>query len=233
MIKNQTLIAKGLYKTYVQGGKVQNVLQGVDIALSSGQSYAITGVSGSGKSTLLHILGGLDVPTFGSVFFNDQNIFQFKIRAKDTFLNRHLGFVFQFHYLVKELTVLENIVLPALIRGENKQEAEQRGNQLLDMVGLVDKKNHFPGQLSGGEQQRAAIARAIINRPAFLLADEPTGNLDAENAQRVVDIFLTCQKEWGMGIILCSHDRDVYQKMQTVFHLHNGLLDLEKESVVD
>ena len=231
--KNQLLIAKDLHKSYVQGGKLQNVLQGVSISFHAGHAYAITGVSGSGKSTLLHLLGGLDVPTSGTVFFNDCDIFRFKERAKDSFLNQHLGFVFQFHYLVKELTIIDNIVLPGIIKGDNKQAAAKRSIELLDLVGLADKKNHFPGQLSGGEQQRVAIARAIMNRPAFLLADEPTGNLDADNAQRVVDIFLSCQKEWGMGIILCSHDRDVYQKMQTVYHLHNGLLDLEKESVVD
>lgn len=227
-MKLAKLTASNLVKEYSQGDEIQHVLHGVSVEFIQGHTYALTGVSGSGKSTLLHLLGGLDQPTSGTVFFNDLNIFDFKPAKKDVFLNKELGFVFQFHYLVKELTVLENVMLVGLVRGGSMHVCKNRAADLLAQIGLSSKVNHYPGQLSGGEQQRVAVARAIFNKPAFLLADEPTGSLDADNALLIVNLFLKCRDEWNMGIILCSHDRDVYSKMETKFWLHNGLLEVEE-----
>jgi lipoprotein-releasing system ATP-binding protein len=177
---------------------------------------------------MLHLLGGLDEPTQGAVMVNDKNLQHLRSSQKSIFLNRTVGFVFQFHYLVKELTVAENIMMMGLIKGEGKSQCRKRVDELLEMVRLTDKANVYPTKLSGGEQQRVAIARALFNRPSFLLADEPTGNLDAENAQHVIDIFIAAQREWGMGIVLCSHDSVIYNRMSLVYRLHDGVLTLEK-----
>ena len=217
-----SLIVAYLKKDFYQGGVQQQVLAGINAEFEQGKAYAITGVSGSGKSTFLHLLGGLDQPTSGTVLFNGQDIF--KLPRKDAFLNKSIGFVFQFHYLIKELTVLENVMLMGLIKGENRKKCLDRAQSLLSAIGLADKINHHPGQLSGGEQQRVSIARAIFNKPSFLLADEPTGNLDEANAELIVSFFLQASNEWKMGLVICSHDKAVYKKMETVYCLHNGLL---------
>ena len=228
MINETKLVVDGLKKDFLQGGKTLNVLKNVNAEFVQGGSYAIVGVSGSGKSTLLHLLGGLDVATSGKVLFNNQNIFEFRASKKDEFLNKHLGFIFQFHYLIKELTVLENIILMGLIKGENKKECEKKAKKLLQKVGLIDKISEYPTQLSGGQQQRVSILRAIFNKPSFLLADEPTGDLDAQNATDIVDLLLFCQKEWNTGLIICSHDSSVYSKMENIFRLDDGVLIKEK-----
>lgn len=222
------LIAKDLVKDFVQGGKSLEVLKGVNAEFVKGQTSAIVGVSGSGKSTLMHLLGGLDVPTSGTVFFNDHDLYKMRAAKKDAFLNKELGFVFQFHYLIKELSVIENIILPGLIKGDSKKECEKKAEQLLEKTGLQEKIHNYPTQLSGGELQRVSILRAIFNKPAFLLADEPTGDLDAQNAEMVVDLLLQAQKEWNMGVVICSHDKAVYSKMEKIFRLHNGILVQEK-----
>ncbi len=222
--KNHELRTEKLTKFFSQGKKQVNVFSNVTETFKQNNSYAITGVSGSGKSTLLHILGGLDTPSSGHVYFDDQNIFSLKQKAKDAFLNQSIGFVFQFHYLVKELTVLENVMMKCLIAGDSKNVAQKKSSDLLTNIGLEDKLHTYPTQLSGGEQQRVSIARALVNKPMFLLADEPTGNLDAGNAQLIVDLFKSLQKEYGMGIIICTHDQAVYEKMDTVMHLHKGIL---------
>lgn len=214
-------------KSYEQGEKILPVLHNISGSFVQAKSYAITGVSGSGKSTLLHVLGGVDNPTAGSVIFNGKDIARYSQAHKTMFLNRHIGFVFQFHYLVKELTVAENIMLPGIIRGESKKASMNRVMQLLAMVGLEPKIYAYPSQLSGGEQQRVAIARALFNKPSFLLADEPTGNLDAENVSRIVDLFIAAQQEWGMAIVVCTHDAAVYNRMHTVWRLSNGSLVLD------
>ncbi|KKQ33144.1 MAG: ABC-type transport system, involved in lipoprotein release, ATPase component [candidate division TM6 bacterium GW2011_GWF2_37_49] len=221
------LIANMVCKDFFQGDKAMPVLNGVSVEFEKGKTYAITGVSGSGKSTLLHILGGLDVPTSGTVLLNDLDIYSLKASAKERILNQRFGFVFQFHYLIKELTVLENIIVVGLIKGQARKECIARAEELLVEMGLPDKRNNYPSQLSGGQQQRVAIARAVFNKPCFLLADEPTGNLDKQNAQTVVDLILRAQSDWGMGVILCSHDPDVYNKMGMVYNLHDGILTIK------
>jgi lipoprotein-releasing system ATP-binding protein len=213
-----------VYKNYRQGGKILPVLNDISVSFNTAHSYAVTGVSGSGKSTLLHVLGSLDIPTSGTVTFNSHSIQTMKPSAKNQFLNTQIGFVFQFHYLVKELCVFENIMFMGMVRGESKKKCRVRAEHLLELVGLFNKKTAYPTQLSGGEQQRVAIARALFNKPAFLLADEPTGNLDADNAARIVDILFSAQQEWGMGIIICSHDPAVFNRMGMVYKMHEGSL---------
>ena len=209
-----SLQTQNLHKSFSQAGKTLSVLNDISITFDQGKSYAITGASGSGKSTFLHLLGGLDKPTSGSVRFNTKDL-----------STASLGFVFQFHYLVHEMTALENIYLMGLIKGQSRQKCIQKAKKLLERVGLTDKAESYPYQLSGGEQQRISIVRAIFNEPDFLLADEPTGNLDAANAEQLVDFVLQCQKEWNMGIVLCSHDAAVYQRMDQVFVLKDGALE--------
>jgi len=221
---NSKIIVKNLHKSFMQGGKVLNVLQGIDAEFEQGKGYAITGVSGSGKSTLLHLLGSLDMPSSGTVFFNEKDLFKISHREKDSLLNNILGFIFQFHYLIKELTVLENIILKGLIKGDSRNFCKKRALEFLDVVQLTEKADSFPTQLSGGQQQRVAILRAVFNKPKFLLADEPTGNLDADNALLIVDLLLKFKKEWNMGIVLCSHDSAVSAKMDYLLKLQNGLL---------
>lgn len=220
------LIVKNLFKSFLQGKKKLSVLKGVSFDFEKGKTYAITGASGSGKSTLMHILGGLDTKDKGSVIFNGQDVFKLSLKDKEKFLNNYLGFIFQFHYLIKELSVLQNIILPGLISGKSKDECELKAKRLLKNVGLENKIDSYPTQLSGGEQQRVSILRAIFNKPEFLLADEPTGDLDSDNAQKIVDLLLDCQKKWGMGIIICSHDKAVYKQMDKVLTLKDGLLNL-------
>jgi len=219
-----TITAKKIHKTFIQADKQLKVLQNISVSFEQEKTYAITGASGSGKSTLLHILGGLDAPTSGSVLFNKDDIAKMRSYTKERLLNLSIGFVFQFHYLINELTVLENIILMGMISKKSTKECESHAKKLLRYFGLARKANSYPYQLSGGEQQRISIIRAIFNKPAFLLADEPTGNLDANNAKKIVDFFLQCQKEWKMGLILCSHDKSVYERMEHVFEIKNGRL---------
>jgi len=226
--KKHVLSLRDVYKDYMQAGTQMHVLRGVSATFEQGKTYAVTGVSGSGKSTMLHVLGGLDEPTGGSVLFDDKNIFTMVSSSRERFFNRKLGFVFQFHYLIKELTVRENIMIMGVVKGDSKDACFDRSNELLEMVGLKEKADVYPTQLSGGQQQRVSIARSMFNKPAFLIADEPTGNLDEDLAEQIVDLFLAGQKEWGMGLIICSHDPNVYKKMDTIYHLHHGHLELEK-----
>ncbi|MCF7799920.1 ABC transporter ATP-binding protein [Candidatus Babeliales bacterium] len=218
------LIAQDLHKTFIQGDKKLLVLNGISFEFEQNKSYAIVGVSGSGKSTLMHILGSLDKPDIGEVLFSNKNLFKLKEFEKEKFLNTNMGFVFQFHYLIKELSVIENIILPGIIKGENKKSCLEKAEALLQEVDLKDKMHDYPTTLSGGQQQRVSILRAIFNKPSFLLADEPTGNLDENNAQSVINLILKYKKEFNMGIIICSHDPEIYNKMETVLKLHEGKL---------
>jgi ABC-type lipoprotein export system ATPase subunit len=215
-----------LSKHYEAEGRKAPVLKDISFSFDSAKTYAIIGSSGSGKSTLLHILGGLDEPSSGEVLYDTCNIGLLRGKKKSVFFNQHVGFVFQFHYLVKELTILENVLLPARIAGRDGALAE--GLALLEAVGLAHRAHDYPTRLSGGEQQRVAIARALCNKPKILFADEPTGNLDAHNAQKIIDLLLECRAQFGVGIILCSHDEAVYTRMDEVYALKEGQLSLAK-----
>ena len=188
------------------------------------KSYAITGISGSGKSTFIHILAGLDTPTTGTVLFNDAILHTFSPTQREHFLNKSIGLVFQSPHLIKELSVIENIIIPGLIQGRSHNDCENKAIKLLKKIELLDKKNSKIGELSGGQQQRVAIARALFNDPAFLIADEPTGNLDLATGKNIIDLLLSCQEEWGMGIIVSSHDEYVAEKMNETYELHEGIL---------
>jgi lipoprotein-releasing system ATP-binding protein len=213
-----------VFKHFFQGEEKLQVINNLNTIFTQGETYSITGVSGSGKSTLLHIIGGLEAPSSGHISFNGQNIYSFS-RAQKTLFLQNIGFVFQFHYLIKELSVIENIMLPGLVKKESYKKCKARARELLLSMGVQNKANEYTTYLSGGEQQRVSIARALFNKPSFLLADEPTGSLDEDNAQIIINILLNAQKEWGMGIILCSHDPDIYNKMSIVYRLHNHILE--------
>lgn len=218
------LAARDVKKTYIQGNNILQVLQGVSVRFEQGKSYAITGPSGSGKSTFMHVLSGLDVPTQGAVFFNGVDINTLSPLEKKSFLAKSLGLVFQLPYLISEFSVIENVMLKGIIAGNSFENMQDQALILLDNVKLSHKASNNPLSLSGGEQQRVALARALFNKPAFLLADEPTGNLDVATGKVIVELLLSCQDQWGMGIIVSSHDAYVCERMSHVLHLENGIL---------
>jgi lipoprotein-releasing system ATP-binding protein len=220
----KSLVLSNVFKSYAQGDTLVPVLKGISATFEEGKSYAITGVSGSGKSTLIHLLAGLDIPTQGIVSYDNQNINMLSEAKKSVFLNKTIGLVFQYPYLIKELTICENVMIKGLIAHGHTKEVEQEAQFLLQNVGLEQKADAYPGQLSGGQQQRVALARALMNKPKFLLADEPTGNLDPQTAQAILDLIDQAQKEWGMGLIISSHDAFVTKHMQTIYEVVNGLL---------
>lgn len=218
------LKARNIKKSFVQGEVTVHVLQSMNATFDQGKTYAITGPSGSGKSTVMHLLAGLDKPDHGHVFFNEKDVASFSPTERQQFLNKSVGLVFQLPYLIRELSVLENVMLKGMIQGLDAEHNKKLGHELLHKVGLATKADHNPFVLSGGEQQRVALARALFNKPAFLLADEPTGNLDLPTGKKIVDLMLACQAEWGMGVIVTSHDAYVAERMGTVLHLENGTL---------
>lgn len=226
MDTSKLLQAKNIQKIFLQGGKELEVLRGITQEFHQGSSYAIVGVSGSGKSTFMHILGGLDYPSQGDVTLFGQSLF--KNSPRNQVLNRSLGFVFQFHYLIKEISVLENVMLPGLIAGMAPHHAANRAYELLEFLSMKEKAHEYPVVLSGGEQQRVSIVRAMFNRPAFLIADEPTGNLDEGNVELALKLLLDGCKEWNMGLIVCSHDRHVYEQMGSILRMQHGVLVQEK-----
>jgi lipoprotein-releasing system ATP-binding protein len=187
---------------------------------------AITGKSGSGKSTLLHIMGLLDEPTSGNLYFNEK-IITSKDRNIETFRNKHIGFVFQFHYLLADFTAVENIALPLMIAGISLNKAKQKALKLLKDLNMYDRAGHYPNQLSGGEQQRVSIARAIINEPAIILADEPTGNLDKTHSDDIINIFKNLNNDTGQTIVLVTHDLEIAGKMKSHYHLDSETHQLE------
>lgn len=221
---NPTLQAVDLIKRYRQGIQEKEVLKGASYTFEVGKTYGLQGVSGSGKSTFLHLLGGLDVPTSGKVLYNQRDISLYSLEERQHFLRFTVGFMFQFHYLVMELSVLENLMIPLLVAHKSHSDATQRARELLDLVGLADKQHAYPATLSGGEQQRVAAMRALVNKPQFFIADEPTGNLDHENAYRLLDFVKQCQREWAMAVIICSHDRAIIERTEEQFELSEGLM---------
>lgn len=214
----------GVHKQFDHLNGPIEVLKGVDALFDRGISYAITGVSGSGKSTLLHIMAGLDEPSRGQILINNHSLHLMSAQHRNQFLLNQVGLVFQQPYLIKELSVIENVMLKGLIAGGNQVASRDKAMGLLARVGLTAKAESSIGALSGGQQQRVAMVRALFNRPAFLFADEPTGNLDEAAGHTVIDLLLECQAEWGMGIVIISHDPRIVQRMATIFHLNDGVL---------
>ncbi|MGB4521260.1 MAG: ABC transporter ATP-binding protein [Candidatus Omnitrophota bacterium] len=219
--------AKNIHKSYNNGNKVLFVLKGINLSIDIGKRVAIVGPSGAGKSTLLHILGGLDAPSQGKVFFAGEDLYGLNDTTLSRLRNKIVGFVFQFYHLLSELTVLENVLMPALINKElkmNRSELKNEALELLNHVGLSARAGHFPNQLSGGEQQRAAIARALINKPRLLLCDEPTGNLDSKTGGEIMDLIEKINLQNQMTVVLVTHNIKLAQKLDAVFHLDDGLL---------
>jgi lipoprotein-releasing system ATP-binding protein len=216
--------AEKLAKTYAEGTLRTPVFDGLDIAVHAGETVAILGASGAGKSTLLHLLGGLDTPTAGEVFVAGQQMSALSDAARGKLRNRALGFVYQFHHLLPEFTALENVMLPVLLNGTSVGDAAARARELLESVGLGHRLEHKPGELSGGERQRTAVARALVNRPACVLGDEPTGNLDEKTAANVFGQMLELNRAHRTSLVLVTHDRGLAGKLDRVLELHEGRL---------
>ncbi len=207
------------------GNGVLRILQGVDLQVKKADIISIVGSSGSGKSTLLHILGGLDQPTSGDVFWHRKSIYQFKKDQLADLRNKNVGFVFQFHHLLPEFTAMENVMMPALIQDRPFSEAEDRAKQLLDRFGMSGRLNHRPSQLSGGEQQRVSMARALTNHPSIILADEPTGNLDEKNTESILSLLFQLRDMEDVSIVLITHEKEIAARCDIVYSLHNGTLN--------
>jgi ABC-type lipoprotein export system ATPase subunit len=218
------LSARGLKKTYAIGKRSLEVLRGVDVEISRGDFLALRGASGAGKSTLLHLIGGLDTPNAGEIFFAGENLSQFSESKLTHFRNRRVGFVFQAYHLLPELTALENVCLPGRIARLAAGELAHRAKELLARVGLAERADHKPSELSGGEQQRVAIARALINEPVLLLADEPTGNLDSKTGMEIIDLLKTLRAEKNMTLVIATHDAKVSALAPRVIELVDGLI---------
>ncbi|AMK78362.1 MULTISPECIES: lipoprotein-releasing ABC transporter ATP-binding protein LolD [Methylomonas] len=217
-----------LTKRYEQGDLNVEVLRGVDLAIHAGQRVAIMGASGSGKSTLLHLLGGLEKPSSGSVMLDGADLNRISAGKLSQLRNRSLGFIYQFHHLLGEFTILENVAMPLLIGKQSIKQAQQQAAELLKRVGLGHRMLHKPGELSGGERQRAAVARALINRPKCVLADEPTGNLDSKTAEQIYQLMLELNQELQVSFLVVTHDPDLAARMDRVLYMEDGVIVPER-----
>lgn len=214
--------AEGIFKSFQIGSKVLDVLKNIDLEIQAKEIVSIVGASGAGKSTLLHLLGALDRPSRGSVYYDDVNIFRLRDAELAQFRNTRIGFVFQFHHLLPEFTALENVMMPLLIGRLSKTRAREKARVALQDVGLQARLSHKPGELSGGEQQRVAIARAIVNEPTVVFADEPTGNLDTKTGNTVSEVLHQLNREKGITIVLVTHNEKLAQTTDKIIHLADG-----------
>lgn len=224
--------AEKIYKIYFEGIKEKEliVLDNLDFEMEKGKIVSITGISGSGKSTLLHILGTLDKPNKGKIYFNGNDIGKLSDRELARFRNRNIGFVFQFHHLLPELTSIENVAMPMLISGKSYIESLSAADSLLSKLDLSDRKDHYPNQLSGGEQQRIAVARALINNPELILADEPTGNLDKYHSEELIELLWELNKMFSISLLLVTHNEGLAERAEVLYKLADGKLKLRTRS---
>lgn len=218
------LSCEGVHKVYEDGDRQVEVLSGVDFALAKAEKVAIVGSSGSGKSTLLNILGGLDAPSAGIVQVGNTDLSAISESQRCQMRNKHMGFVYQFHHLLGEFSAIENIAMPLLIGGSNSREARKQAGEMLERVSLADRAEHKPGELSGGERQRVAIARALVVRPACVLMDEPTGNLDKHSAEQILELIDNLSATSESGFVVVTHDEGVARRMDRTLELSEGLL---------
>ena len=214
------IVVKDLKKSYGQ----LEVLKGINLTIQASKITTVVGASGAGKSTLLHLIGTLDKPNAGEVIINDLSLYQLSDKDLSEYRNKHIGFVFQFHHLLPEFTAVENVALPAMIGGTSRKEALKKGLELLDFLQLSDRAHHKPGELSGGEQQRVAVARALINRPGLILADEPSGNLDSENARKLHQLFFDLRDQFQQTFVIVTHNEELAKLSDRVITLKDGLV---------
>lgn len=208
------------------------VLKGIDLHINRGEVVSIVGPSGAGKTTLLQIIGTLDRPDSGSVFVNDIDVTNLSQKRLSDFRNKHIGFVFQFHQLLPEFTAIENVMIPAYIAGVSQREAKQRAQELLEFMGLNDRASHKPNELSGGEKQRVAVARALINKPAVILADEPSGSLDSKNKEELHQLFFDLRDKFGQTFVIVTHDEQLASITDRTIHLKDGMLESPIDPII-
>ena len=220
--KDGLLSARGIYMAFNQGVNQLQVLRGIDLDIYKGEALCIVGASGAGKSTLLHILGTLERPTEGELYYKGDDLLTQSDEELAKFRNKTLGFVFQFHHLLSEFTALENIMMPVRIGGGSARRARDKAEELISIMGLTDRKHHYPSELSGGEKQRIAIARALVQEPEILLADEPTGNLDTENDRMVQDLFFELKDKFGLTLLVVTHDTHFAARFPRVLTMQDG-----------
>lgn len=223
-VNDAVIVCQNLHKHYRQGPERLEILCGINLKIAAGERLSIVGPSGSGKTTLLHMLGGLDTPSEGSVFVGGKDIAKLNDNARSRLRNKELGFVYQFHHLLAEFSALENAAMPLLIAKLPKREAYRQAQAMLERVGLAHRLNHRPAQLSGGERQRVAIARALVNTPSCVLLDEPTGNLDSENAAAVQALLLELNTELAISLVIVTHDQGLAESMDRVMTMKDGCL---------